>query len=719
MDSKAAKTPLQILAELAGVIPDYEDVWGKTQAAGEETLSAILGAMGMDISTGEAVERETARIIKANERSVVPDVIVLPAGMPQIIKLQRTPEDRPILRIGGINAGPYSFHPEKGEIELAEPLPPGIHRATVEANFFPETIEDAFTIISAPAKGFVPEPAQRGEKLWGINLPLYAVSSERSMGIGDLEDLRNAVKTAASLGADMLGLLPLHALPNEFPYGISPYYPWSRLWMNAIYLALDRMPEFGAPEVGEFMARPETASKLAALKAAPLVDYEGVWKLKAHLARIMFASTDRGGARWEEFENWRCDNGDALRGFAVFCALREHLSTRNGGPSHWEKWPPEYRRYDTSAVAKFARENEEAVVFHAWLQWNVSSQFALVAAETEKSGMSVGLYLDLALGVDPAGPDAWMYQDILALDASVGCPPDPFSLLGQEWGLPPLHPGAHRKSGYSLAEKTLEANLGNAGAVRLDHAASLSRLFWVPRGKKPADGAYVKYPIDEQLALLRALSARHRCLVIGEDLGTVPVEVSEGLKESGFYSYKLLMFEKEWGGLFKAPFNIARDALVSFATHDLPTMDGWWTGRDLEVKTELNRYPDEEAKELEASGRMEDRKRLIGALVWQKLLPEGYELPCPPEELTAGELTLLAKGVHTYLSRAESAVLMINLDDLIGSKEMQNLPGTVQEHPNWRRKIPHPIETWAANSRLREILAGVRAERGFSPRRTK
>lgn len=713
MDTPKTKTPLEELAGLFGIAPSYEDVWGKIQTTGEETYAALLKAMGADATGSEAIWREIQDIKNAAERSVVPDVEIIEADGPQIIKLTRIPEDRPLLRIEGESAGNCRFDEKQGTLRLEEPLPPGIHRASVEADFYPETLEDSFTLISAPGKGFTPDPVTRGEKLWGINLPLYAISSSRSMGIGDLEDLRIAVMEAASLGADMLGLLPLHALPNELPYGISPYYPWSRLWMNAIYLALDLIPEFNDPEVREFMESPGTKSWLADLRAAPLVDYEGVWKLKSGVLKLMFGKADKNCGRWEEFEDWRSLNGDALRGFTIFCALREHFASINGKPSHWEKWPGEFRRYDSPAVARFARENEDAVTFHAWLQWHVSSQFALVAEETGKSGMSVGLYLDLALGVDPAGPDAWMYQDLLALDASVGCPPDPFSLLGQEWGLPPLHPVAHRKSGYLLAERTLNANMKNVGAMRLDHAASLARLFWVPRGKKPADGAYVEYAIDEQLALLRALSARHRCLVIGEDLGTVPATVKEGLEKSGFYSYKLLMFEKEWGGLFKAPFNFAKDALISFATHDLPTMDGWWTGRDLLVKTELKRYPDDEMKELEASTREEDIKRLIGALVWQKLLPEGYLFP---EQPTEDDLTELAKGVHTYMARAESMVLMINLDDLVGSKEMQNLPGTVMEHPNWRRKIPHEIQTWAANRRLTEILAGVRAERGNSPR---
>lgn len=714
MDDRTADSPLARLAKAAGVAAEYADVWGRSHEVAESNLRAILKALGYDASTDAAAEEELARIENARSRSMIETVVLLDAEKEQALPLQRAPEGRPLLRLESALAPTGHYDPEKLTLSLAQPLAPGVYEGRLEADLYRETIQDRFTLIVSPERGFTPAPIERGDRLWGVNLPLYAVRSARNWGVGDLEDLKGALRYAASLGADCLGLLPLHALPNEEPYGISPYYPWSRLWINAIYIALDRVPEFASPAVQEYVGREEVKAAIKEAREAELVEYSKVWKVKLGALRLMFAAFDRDSRRGGAFDLWREERGEALVGFAVFCALRGWLAEKNGAPSHWRDWPAEYRRFSSPAVKRFAQDNAGEVEFHAWLQWLAERQLAEVAHEALVAGMSVGLYLDLALGVDPGGPDAWTFQHLLALEASAGCPPDPFSLLGQDWGLPPVKPEAHREAGYLYGGRTLEANMRHAGALRIDHAAMLARLFWVPLGKKPSDGAYVTYPIAEHLALLRAISASHRCLVIGEDLGTVPEEVREGLASSGFFSYRLLMFEREADRLFKAPFNFPVEALISFATHDLPTLDGWWTGRDLEVKSELNRYPDAETEQAEAEEREADKKRLVGALVWQKLLPEGYELP--EGNLTPEELTRLAVAVHGYMARAWSALMLVNMDDLHGNLEMQNLPGTLQEHPNWRRKMPKPVEEWADCPRAAAILAAVKAERGGSPR---
>lgn len=715
MSDSAPETPLSKLAEVAGVAETFTDVWGESHPVAEENLRSILKALGFDASTDKAILAELSRLETSRARSMIDTVVLVNADGEQALPLQRPPEGKPLVRLENAMVPTGHFDSEKLTISLAKPLAPGLYEGRLEADLYRETIQDHFTLIVAPERGFTPAPVEKGERLWGVNVPLYAVRSARNWGVGDMEDLKGVARYAAGVGADCLGLLPLHALPNEEPFGISPYYPWSRLWINAIYIALDKIPEFSAPAVAEYVARAEVKARISAAREAKLVNYAEVWKLKLEALRLMFAAFDRDSRRGGAFDLWREERGEPLAAFAVFCALRGALAAKSGGPSHWKEWPAEYRAFESPAVKRFAQAHSDEVEFHAWLQWLAERQLAEAARDALAAGMSVGLYLDLALGVDPGGPDAWAFQKILALDASAGCPPDPFSLLGQDWGLPPVKPEAHREGGYLFGGRTLDANMRHAGALRIDHAAMLARLFWVPAGKMPKDGAYVTYPIAEQLALLRALSAAHRCLVIGEDLGTVPDEVREGLAESGFFSYKLLMFEREWDKTFKAPFNFPVEALVSFATHDLPTLDGWWTGRDLEVKRELARYPDEETEAKDAEERLLDKKRLVDALVWQKLLPEGYAPPegeNPPKD----ELDRLAVAVHAYMARSWSALLLANMDDLHGNLEMQNLPGTVQEHPNWRRKLPLPLEEWGACARGEAIIAAIKAERGQSPR---
>jgi len=365
-------------------------------------------------------------------------------------------------------------------------------------------------------------------------------------------------------------------------------------------------------------------------------------------------------------------------------------------------------------VRAFRREHADRVQFHAYLQWLAEEQLARCAGRAKDLGMPVGLYLDMALGVDPCGADAWVYQDVLALDASAGAPPDPFSLMGQRWGVPPpiperhrLIPERHRQTGYRAFRETVAQNARRAGALRLDHVLSLWRLFWVPKGLPASHGTYVTDRADELLALLRLESREARCLIVGEDLGTIPPEVKEALMASGCYSYRLLIFEKDGEGRYRPPGAYPSQCLVSIATHDLPTSDGFWLGRDLEVKRELGQYPSPDAERADAEGRRWDRLRLLEALASEGLLPPGL---VPAHEVPPERLDELAAACHAFLARTPSALLLASLDDLLGGFEMQNLPGTTVEHPNWVRKCDVPLERWASSARAVRIAEAIRGE---------
>lgn len=701
------------LAGLCGVLDGYHDLWGTYHAASPATQRAVLEAMGVAAGTPEELEREI-RLREAGEADVpCGPVVILPEEGEQTLRLAGAADDVAIRLEGRPLEAAVPLEGGAG-VRLHPPLPLGLHAVEVEAASGPDVLTRRTLLAVCPARGYEPDALAAGGRVWGVNLPLYALRSGRNAGVGDFADLRAAVGWAANLGADFLGLLPLHALFNESPYGLSPYYPSSRLFLNPLYIAVDEVPEASTPAVRRHLEAPETLRRLEALRAAELVDYPGAWAFKRGALHLCHEAFLAGGSpgRLAAFDAWRRQQGEALEGFAAFGALRDHLAGAEGEARPWREWPEAWRAADGPAVRQFRQAHGRAVSFHAWLQWVAADQLQEVI-ELARRRTALGLYLDLALGVDPCGADGWLWKDVLALGASAGCPPDPFSLLGQKWGLPPVIPERHRQAGCALFLETLRRSARLAGALRIDHALALWRLFWIPEGLPASEGAYVDQRPEELVPLLRLVSREERCLIVGEDLGTIPPEVREGLMDSGFLSYRLGIFEKEWDGRYRSPREYPRRALVSIATHDLPTLDGFWLGRDLEVKRALGRYPDDQAARGEAEGRRWDRLRLQEALRAEGLLPDGLE---PAHEAAEHHLDALAEAAHAFLARTPSALFLANLDDLLGSRDMQNLPGTLDEHPNWRRKVAVPLEEWPTHGRANRIAAAIRREgRGTRP----
>lgn len=719
----ADREALLRLAALYGVLPGYHDLWGRRHEADPEALVALLADMGVPAGTPEEVREEIRRFEAAAEDRLVEPFVLLEEDRPQRFELRVRP--CPGTEVTARRQGRrLALRPASGPLpdeagprapltlEPAASLPPGVQSLEFTARSEAGAETAAAVCAVVPPRAHEPPELARGGKLWGVNVPLYGVRSGRNWGVGDFADLRAAVEWAAGMGAGMVGLLPLHALFNEPPLGVSPYYPSSRLWLNPVHVAVDEVPEAADPAVRAYFEAAPTREEAERLRRAELVDHASAWRLKRRALELCHAvlAAGRGpGApgRRAAFGAWRGAQGEALEEFATFCALREHLAEAPGRPRPWPEWPAPYRRPGTPEVKAFRALHAGAVEFHAYLQWLAHEQLAGCAATARRLGMPVGLYLDLALGFDPCGADAWVHQDVLALGASAGAPPDPFSLMGQRWGVPPVIPDRHRRTGYRLFRETVARNARRAGALRIDHALSLWRLFWVPRGLPAARGAYVADRADELLGLLRLESRRAGCLVVGEDLGTIPPEVREALMQSGCYSYRLLIFEKDGAGRYRPPASYPRQCLVSLATHDLPTADGFWLGRDLEVKRSLGQYPGAEADRADAEGRRWDRLRLLEALSAEGLLPAGL---APTHEVPARRLEDLAAACHAFLARTPSALLLANLDDLLGGLEMQNLPGTIDEHPNWVRKASLPVERWGASGRAVRIAEAIGRE---------
>lgn len=551
-------------------------------------------------------------------------------------------------------------------------------------------------IASLSATAYWP-PFLVDHRSWGIAVQLYALRSERNWGIGDFEDLARLAEIAAAFGADFVGVSPLHALFLADPARISPYSPSSRTFIDPLFIAPDRIAGFE-----KLSERREFAAECKALRETELIDYPAVHRLKLRALEALFdrfLKTEDAPAK-EAFVRYRREQGGPLWVHAVYEALAEHF-VAEGGSVAWQTWPPDYRAPDNDAVREFARKAKRRVEFHMWLQWIAGRQLTEAQRRTKAAGMRIGLYLDLAVGISPDGSHSWFNGPAVAHQARIGCPPDPFSAEGQDWGLVPFSPVGLVEERLEPFRAVLRASMRYAGALRIDHAMGLQRLYWIPEGSTARDGAYVGYPFREMLEGVAEESWIHRTIVIGEDLGTVPPGFSDTMVRAGLLSYQVLYFTADERGLLP-PEAYRREALVCVATHDLPTLKGWWAGRDIDWRVEAGRATEPEA-ETQRVERARDRTALLKALA-----DAGLPIPEAPAEEMPDEVLV---AVHRFLARTPCRLFSVQLDDALGAREQANLPGTVDEHPNWRRKTPVEIEALGAHPLFRAVTAAIAAER--------
>jgi (1->4)-alpha-D-glucan 1-alpha-D-glucosylmutase len=537
-----------------------------------------------------------------------------------------------------------------------------------------------------PPRAYEPPELAAGQRVWVMAVQLYTVRSARNWGIGDFTDLRDLVTYAARMGAAGVALNPLHALFLDDPERASPYAPNSRLFLNTLYIDPEAAPDFTD-------AAMPARDRLAALRRAELIDYAGVAAAKRAAFEAMYARFhDHASAeRRAAFDAYRQREAPALRHYATYEALRETMAARDPELAYWRRWPEEYRRPDAPGIASFVAEHSARIEFFEYLQWIADAQLAAAAQIARNARMPIGLYRDLAVGIDDSGADGWMYQDLLAQGFDAGAPPDPWSELGQCWGFPPVNPRALRADKYRMPSAVLRANMRHAGALRIDHILGLMRMFWIPPGGVPADGVYVRYPFEELIGVIAAESQQHCCLVVGEDLGSVPEGLRPALHAAGIYTSAVLYFERNETG-FLAPSEYPVQAAASVTTHDLPTFAGWWEGRDIAARLALGRLSEQDAQRA-----FEERARLR------------YELMAAfaREDISAEPLV----AVHRFLARTPSRIVSAQLADIVGNTEQVNLPGTHREYPNWRRKLPVMLDDAFADRRMGDVAAVIAAER--------
>ena len=678
---------LERMAALVGISEDYTDAFGKTVATAPETRRAMLAALGLDVTSEQGAQDSIERLERL-KTGPIPAVVTLEAETASTVKFRGPPGSQDWILIeesGAVHEGRLG----KGETALDVPaLPMGYHRLRVGKT---ET-----TIIAAPARCWEPDALKDDTRLWGATAQIYSLRSERDFGIGDFSDVALAAESIGHVGGAFLGLSPVHALFASDRSKISPYSPSSRLFLEPIYIDPTKVDGFAESDAKRLLDDPALQARLARLRSAQLIDYAEAWAIKRSLLDSLWASFRESGDH-AAFEAFRREGGEALEAHATFEALSEHL--REQGRFWIGEWPEDYRSVHSVAVRRFRLDHAERISFHAWLQWLADRQLAQAAEHAHAAGLPIGLYRDLAVGADGGGSEIWATPERYAPKLSTGAPPDPLGPQGQDWGLPPFNPLTLEEQGLAAFRDLVSANMRHAGAIRIDHAFQLQRLFLIPSGAPASQGAYVDYPFEAMLAVLRVESHRAQCLVIAEDLGTAPEGFSDAIMESGVLSYRVLPFERT-GSAFKKPSEYPRSALAVITTHDLPTFTGWWQGLDIDLRQTLGIFEPKKAAD-ERVARAADKQHFAKALAEEGLLPSNRVPDLPPLEETV-----------RYLARTSSLLTSLQIEDVTGELNQPNMPGMDVGHPNWRRRLSSTVETIASPGSLMARLAVVLAEEG-------
>jgi 4-alpha-glucanotransferase len=530
----------------------------------------------------------------------------------------------------------------------------GIHALTVTDA---DGICDTINVLSVPQKAFEGD----FDRVWILAVQLYGVRSSRNWGMGDFTDLAWLTRWAAETGAAGVGVNPLHVLFDDEPEQCSPYSPSSRLFLNPLYIDVTGLPEWDVA----FAVEHEAA--IAALQRAEIVDYSGIAHLKHEALRRAFTAFKLKTTlkRRTALEDFRSKSPQLFR-FSCFEALRRKF----GRP--WWEWPERWRSPSDAALEEL-RQGPEAddIHFVEFQQWCADQQLKSCRDLARDLKLPVGLYLDIAVGVACDGFDAWNEQIAISRNLSVGAPPDLLNTGGQDWGLAGFTASGLERTSYKPYQDMLESAMRYAGAVRIDHVLGLNRLYLVPRGYLPSEGAYVQMPLEALLAVTALESVRNRCVVVGEDLGTVPDGFRERLSDWGIWSYRVMMFERDQYGSFHPPHYYPQDSLVTFNTHDLATYRGWQSAYDIDAKNSLGMDPGE--------------------------TPESRAHAHAMLERALGEADLndaSFASVLQYLSRTRCRILAISAEDILDVLDQPNIPGTIKENPNWRRRLPVNLEDW-------------------------
>ncbi|HYD50415.1 MAG TPA: 4-alpha-glucanotransferase [Terriglobales bacterium] len=683
---------LQRLARACGILPAYSAPGSrKAVATSDDTAVALLQALDVDGSNEETARRELRRIAAKQRAELIDPTVVAPlrsaAARSVGVRLPRRAEPvewqltligedgERFRRSGRARAG--------GGLRLLLPraTEPGYHRLELLVSAGGEERSAVQSRILTPSSCLPPREKTGRRQATGVIANLYTVRSERNWGFGDITDLAELTRWAGAQGAAFVGINPLHAIRARGS-DISPYSPISRLYRSYLYIDIEAVPEAAV------VPSPARAA-IARLQRGAQIDYPQIAAIKLEALRSMhrlFGSLSPRSSRVRDFHRYCREQGQALLDFATYCAIEEVLSKRRRAgvvSNDWHTWPAELREPRSPAVERFRRQHREQVELHRYVQYELDRQLSRCAAGAATAGLSLGVYQDLAIGSAGNGSDVWSHQRLFAAGVSVGAPPDAYSTQGQDWGFPPLDPRALQRDGYRYWTRLLRNAFAHSGALRIDHILGLFRQYWIPRGKPATEGAYVRFPSAELLAILALESQRAGGVVVGEDLGTVPPGVPETLAKWGVLSSRVLYFEQTKRGEFRAAAKYPANALVTANTHDLPPIAGWVEGLDLELRARAGAV----ASEAELRRLRKQRAREVAALTRRLVAEKLLRRDVRP---TVDELI---DAVERFLRRTPARMIGISLDDLAGEKEPVNIPSVPPErHPSWSRRMSKTLK---------------------------
>ncbi len=704
---------LHRLAARLGIIDSYLDQsGGEVRFTSDETRERLLAAMGHVADSEEKAGEILRRLRRAQRRRVIAPVRVVRQHSRSLASVR--------VRVPAFAAEcvrwTLSLHTEEGietswtgELEggasriVRLPIhgrpPMGYHELTVEIEGDGRRRRGRQKLIVTPSQCTPPEARLRGHRGFGITTNLYTVRSGTNWGAGDIGDIKTIADWVGQHGGSFVGMNPMHALRND-GYDVSPYSPISRLFRNPLYLRVEDVPEYRYDDaVRAQVASADFQARLAELRAADMVDYGAVMAVRAPLLESLHRTfvareAQHATARTHDYLAYLEQENPQLTQFATYMAISE----REGPDAR--TWPEHLRDARSDAVVAMREQLAERVDYHRWLQFELDRQLGVAEADATQGGLALGMYQDLAVGSAPSGSDVWSHPELFTHGATVGAPPDMYSDEGQNWGLPAINPHVLRATGYDYWTRLLRAGFRHTGALRIDHALGLFRMFWIPAGESAKAGAYVRSFKHELFGILALESMRHNALVVGEDLGTVPPDVPGVLAKWGVLSSKVQVFERDFfTGRFRPSPEYPRMALATVNTHDLPPLVGWAEARDIVLRSEVGDLSDPASYEQMRGARHSDLGALISSLIEAGLLPHDAH-----HHLTSD---MLIRAVHAFIRRTPSALVGLSLDDLAHETTPVNIPGVWQDkYPSWSRRMRTTLEDLFSSPRTEEGLGG-------------
>ena len=702
MNPAGADDGLSALALEAGIAEHWTDARRQPRRVAPDTLRAMLAALDLPAATAQDIRDSRQRLAEQAAAALPPLLIA------------RGKDETPLPRDA---AGPYRIVCESGRVVdgdirtgadgqpcLVAPDEPGYHRLSL-------ALGDAVLAVAPDRAPSLAElTGSRDPRCWGIGAQVYSLRQDangalpRTHGFGDFGALRELTVAAAEQGADMLAISPVHAMFAAQPGRCSPYSPSSRLFLNILYAAPASVLGHDAMMRGLADVEPD---ELNALDSLDLIDWPDAAAIRVRLLRTLHRqfSIEAPPALRQRYTRFCAAQGQALRDHAVFEALHAARQAADGAVQPWTQWPAGLRDPASAEVRRYAHDHAREVDFHQFAQWLAAESLAAAHAAGCEAGMRLGLLADLAVGDSPDGSHAWSRQADLMPRMSIGAPPDIYNPLGQNWGLTAFSPRALHANGYRAFIDMLRASLAHTGGVRIDHILGMARLWLVPDGASPADGAYLRYPLESLLALTALEAGRHRACAIGENLGTVPEGFDERLKDNGVLGMNVLWFMRQAADAapgpdapagFTDPATWPRDAAAMTTTHDLPTLRGWWEARDIEWRVRLGLLGADDDEQTLRRGRDIDR-----ALLARALDPAAAAAP------RQAPLPALLR----FVSSSPCPLLLVPMEDVAGVLDQPNLPGTIDTHPNWRQRLPRSIRATFADPAAKARLDAARTGR--------